>query len=223
MFDFATSSCQHTASHEFFTDTNHEGIRKCKNIFKKWLPFNLIRQRLIVTAVCLIRFFWGTDFNTLKRKDAIKWDLVKSLIRCKNFLERLCNWDTHNSKRNCIIHYLCNSWRTRWSLYNPWHGALMVECVVTWAADTLGNQTPHEVGTVLAPVRPSKCMYLELERTVLTHMQCIVSHCCVQSRLEKPPFWCTGQRLRRDPLLQWMGPLAKWEHLYIQGRLRDLL
>lgn len=35
------------------------------------------------------------------------------------------------------------------------------ESFVTWAADTLGDEAPHEVGAVLAPVRPSEGVYLE--------------------------------------------------------------
>lgn len=62
----------------------------------------------------------------------------------------------------------------------------MSDCIVTWAADTLGNETPHEVGTVLAPVWPTKRVYLELEMTWLNtrHILQIVS----MTKLENLPF-----------------------------------
>lgn len=68
----------------------------------------------------------------------------------------------------------------------------MLECIVTWAADTLGNEPPHEVGTVLAPVRTSKGVYLLLETTRSTHAHTHTphntSHGYVLSKLENLHF-----------------------------------
>lgn len=45
----------------------------------------------------------------------------------------------------------------------------MLECIITWAANTLGDEAPHEVGTVLAPVRSSKGVYLVLKMIMVIH------------------------------------------------------
>lgn len=44
---------------------------------------------------------------------------------------------------------------------------------VTWAADALRDQAPHEVGAVLTPVWPPKCVYLwgGVTADMLTHTQ----------------------------------------------------
>lgn len=64
--------------------------------------------------------------------------------------------------------------------YNP----LTSERIVTWAADTLGDETPHEVGTILAPVRPPESVHLGLETTLLYTHTHITSYIYISSRLE---------------------------------------
>lgn len=155
---------------------------------------------LFFSEECALMNHWQKDLHffvadiTGKGKLARNGDIIQPTIK-RGDSERLCNWTIHDRTESSTDHthihtYLCNPWFTWHFMCNPWR-AVLLECVVTWAADTLGDEAPHEVGTILAPVWPSKGVYLRLEATWLCthkHTLHIAVHCCVQSELENLPF-----------------------------------